>query len=154
MTRSGRATFAAALGMALLLGVYIALLGWRAVMFIAAGEPVAVAIGIALLVLPLIGGWALVRELIFGFRAQQLADRLDGEGALPVDDLPRRASGRPIREAADEEFPVYREAVEREPESWRAWFRLGLAYDASGDRRRARQAIREAIGLEGRERRA
>jgi Flp pilus assembly protein TadD len=41
--------------------------------------------------------------------------------------------------------------VEQDPASWRAWFRLGLAYDASGDRRRARGAIRRAIALQGAE---
>ena len=30
---------------------------------------------------------------------------------------------------------------------WDAWFRLALAYDASGDRRRARWATRQAIKL-------
>ena len=30
---------------------------------------------------------------------------------------------------------------------WRAWLRLGLVYDASGDRRRARAAVRRAIAL-------
>ena len=32
-------------------------------------------------------------------------------------------------------------------DSWRAWLRLGLAYDASADRKRARWATREAIKL-------
>ncbi|MFP3380386.1 tetratricopeptide repeat protein, partial [Bacillus sp. SIMBA_069] len=54
----------------------------------------------------------------------------------------------PLRDAADEQFPQYRAEVEAAPESWRAWFRLGLAYDASGDRRRAREALRQAIRLE------
>jgi Flp pilus assembly protein TadD len=52
-----------------------------------------------------------------------------------------------VRAVADEEFPRYKAEVEAEPGSWRAWFRLGLAYDASGDRRRARWALREAIRL-------
>jgi Flp pilus assembly protein TadD len=50
-----------------------------------------------------------------------------------------------LRDAADEEFPRYKAEVEAAPDSWRAWFRLGLAYDASGDRRRARSALRESI---------
>jgi Flp pilus assembly protein TadD len=52
-----------------------------------------------------------------------------------------------VRAAADEQFPRYQAEVTAAPESWRAWFRLGLAYDASGDRRRARHAIRTAISL-------
>jgi hypothetical protein len=106
-----------------------------------------VAMGIALLVLPLIAAWAIYREVMFGIRTEKLVRILDDEGGLPVEDLPHRASGRPLRDAADAEFPQYRREVEQEPTSWRAWFRLGLAYDASGDRRRARHALREAIRL-------
>jgi Flp pilus assembly protein TadD len=33
------------------------------------------------------------------------------------------------------------------PDDWAAWFRLGTAYDAAGDRRRARAAVRHALQL-------
>ena len=138
---------AAALLMAVLLLLYVVLVGQRAVLFLSTGEPVAVALGVALLVLPLLGLFALVVELRFGLRTQQIVRQLAAEGVLPVDDLPRRASGRYEREAADAAFPAYKEAVEAAPDDWRAWFRLGLAYDACGDRRRARQALRWAITL-------
>lgn len=138
----------AALIMAVLLAVYLVLVGQRAVMFVLTGEPIAIGIGAALIILPLVGAWALVRELMFGFRTQQLVEKLEREGELPVDDLPKRASGRPLREAADAEFEIYKDAVESDETNWRDWFRLGLAYDASGDRRRARQALRTAIRLE------
>lgn len=143
----------AALVMAALLVVYLVIVGQRAVLLMATGEPVAVAMGAALIVLPLIAAWALARELLFGLHTQTLVKILEREGALPVDDLPHRASGRPLRDAADAEFPRYRDEVEADPASWRAWFRLGLAYDASGDRSRARRALREAIRLHRGERR-
>jgi len=137
----------AALVMALLLLLYVVLVGQRAVLFVSTGEPVAIALGVALLVLPLLGLFALVVELRFGLRTQAIVRQLASEGELPVDDLPRRASGRYERESADAAFPAYKEAVEADPDDWRAWFRLGLAYDACGDRRRARQALRWAITL-------
>ena len=43
--------------------------------------------------------------------------------------------------------PPYAEAAEASPDDWRAWLRLGLAYDMAGDRRRARAAVRRAITL-------
>jgi hypothetical protein len=140
-----------AIVMAVLLAIYIGLVGWRAVQFVATGEPVAVAIGLALIVLPIIAAWALWRELIFGVRSQVLVKRLEGEGALDLG-IPHRPSGRPDRGAADAAFSGFRTAAESEPDSWRAWLRLGLAYDAAGDRRRARGAIRRAITLERAER--
>jgi cytochrome c-type biogenesis protein CcmH/NrfG len=133
--------------MAVLLVFYLVLVGTRAVLFIQSGEIVGVVIGIALLILPLIGFWALAREVSFGIRSERLMRQLDELGELPAD-LPVRPSGRPYREAADEQFPAAQAEVEAEPENWRAWLRLGLAYDASGDRKRARGAIRTAIDLE------
>ena len=133
--------------MAVLLVLYLVLVGDRAVKFLLTGEPVAIVIGAALIVLPIIGGWALVRELLFGVRAEKLGRILESENALPADELPLRPSGRPERDSVDAVFPEYRAAVEAAPEDWRAWYRLGLAYDGAGDRRRAREAIREAIRL-------
>lgn len=138
--------------MALLLGLYLVVVVRLAITLILIDDTIARGIGIALIVLPLLGAWALVVEILFGIRSQRLVEMLEGEGALPADSLPKLTSGRPERAAADAEFPTYRAEVEAQPESWRAWFRLGLAYDASGDRRRARDAIRKAIALQRRAR--
>jgi len=135
--------------MAVLMVLYLAVAGQFAVLLVLSGEPVGILLGVGLVLLSLVGAWALIRELAFGVRSGRLARILEEEGGLPVDDLPTRASGRPLRDAADASFPGYQAEVEQEPSSWRAWFRLGLAYDASGDRRRARGAIRRAIELHG-----
>ena|SRR5690554_3052305 len=134
--------------MSALLLLYLVAVAQLAISLMVADDLLAKGVGVALLVFPLLGAWAMIAELSFGVRSQKLADRLDDEGELPVDDLPKRTSGRPERAAADAEFPRYRDEVDSKPDDWRAWFRLGLAYDASGDRRRARQAIRRAIALE------
>jgi cytochrome c-type biogenesis protein CcmH/NrfG len=139
--------------MALLLVLYIVLVGQRAWLLVTTGEPIGIAIGVALIVLPVIAAWALGRELWFGVRAQSLGRRLEAEGGLPSEPVAVRPSGRVQREDADAVFPVHRADVEAHPDDWRAWYRLGLAYDASGDRRRAREAVRTAIRLETAERR-
>jgi cytochrome c-type biogenesis protein CcmH/NrfG len=131
---------------------YLLLLGQRGVLLVRTGNPVAVGLGVGVLVLPLLGAWALVRELRFGVRTEAMGRRLAAEGALPPDDLPRRPSGRVERAAADAAFPAARAQVEERPQDWRAWFRLGLAYDAAGDRRRARAALRHAADLHDAER--
>lgn len=138
----------AAIGMAALLALYLLFVAQYALLLIGSEEPAAKGLGVALLVLPIIGAWALVAELLFLARGQRLLRRMGEEGTLPVDDLPRLPSGRTDPVAADAQFPRYRAEVESDPESWRAWMRLGLAYDASGDRRRARWATRKAIALE------
>jgi cytochrome c-type biogenesis protein CcmH/NrfG len=128
--------------------VYFAVLASRAFILIGSGEPLAVALGIGVLLLPIIGvvlvGW----ELRFGWQAQTLARRLAADDRLYDDsELPRRASGRIEREAADAHFEVIRTEVEAAPDDWRGWYRLAQAYDLSGDRKRARAAMRHAIEL-------
>jgi hypothetical protein len=127
--------------------IYAVSIGWRAVALIADGRPVAVVLGLGIIVLPVLAGWGIVRELAFGMASERLGRQLADEGGLPPDDLPRRPSGRFVRSAADEAFVGFRQAAEVSPSDWRVWFRLGLAYDACGDRRRARTAIRRAIAL-------
>ncbi|MBY8852743.1 hypothetical protein K7G98_32765, partial [Saccharothrix sp. MB29] len=60
---------------------------------------------------------------------------------------PRTPSGRVERAAADEWFEERKRDVEARPEDWRTWFLLAQAYDLSGDRGRARETMRKAIGL-------
>jgi hypothetical protein len=137
----------AAIVMAVLLVIYLVFVVHYSFVLIGTGIGVAIAMGVALLVLPLIAAWLLIREVQFVLRGEKLVKRMGAAGELPVDDLPRLPSGRADAAAADEQFPAYKAAVEADPESWRAWLLLGLAYDASGDRSRARWATREAIKL-------
>jgi hypothetical protein len=129
--------------------VYAGLVGWRGVLLVAEGETVPVLLGLAVIVFPLVGLYVVWRELRFGLATQTLARELEAAGELPVDDLPRRPSGRPERAAADAAFEVRKAAVEAAPADWRAWFALATAYDAAGDRRRAREAMRTAIRQHG-----
>jgi hypothetical protein len=140
-------TKAAVVVMVALLALYLVFAIRYGLLLIGVGEPVAVGLGVALFVLPLLAIWALVAELLFAVRAERLGVRLDAEGALPAEELPLLPSGRLDRAAAAAVFPRYQAATEAAPDDWRAWFRLGLAYDAAGDRRRARWATRQAIQL-------
>lgn len=105
-------------------------------------------IGVGLLILPVVGAWALIRELLFGARVERLGRILGDEGGLPPDNLPRTPGGRIVREAADAEFEKYRAEAEAAPDDWRSWFRLSCAYDAAGDRKRARATMRRAVDME------
>jgi hypothetical protein len=131
------------------LAFYAALIGFKGVALLAGGALVGQLLGVALLVMPVLGLYVVWREIEFGRRTAVLARALEAEGGLPVDDLPRRPSGRVDRRAADGRFQAMREQTEASPEDWRAWFRLALAYDAAGDRTRARAAARHAIALHG-----
>jgi cytochrome c-type biogenesis protein CcmH/NrfG len=131
---------------------YFVLLGRIAVALIASGRAAAVGLGLALLVMPLIGLWAMIATLRAGFTHQKLA-RLIAEDGLELDAgaLPRRPSGRIQRDAADALFATVRIEVEDDPDDWRRWYRLARAYDYAGDRRRAREAMKTAVQLQGRQ---
>ena len=131
----------------LLLVFYLVVSLQRSLLLLSDPNLVAKALGLAYLVLPIIGAWALVRELLFGARTERLARVLEAEGGLPEDTLPRTPAGRIVREAADLEFEKYRAEAEAAPGDWRSWFRLSCAYDAAGDRKRARATMRDAVRL-------
>lgn len=131
--------------MCVLLVLYFVFAGVRAIALLGSGTPIAIAMGVALLVLPCIGVWALGRELLFGVRSTALVDRLDAENRLPDDLGEATVLGRADRDRADAVFARYRTEAEAAPDDWRSWARLGIIYDACGDRKRARQAMREAI---------
>lgn len=130
--------------------VYFALLGRVAVAMIASGRAAAVGLGLAVLVMPVIGLWAMVATLRAGFAHQRLARLIAADGMeLDTSDLPRRPSGRIQRDAADALFATVRTEVEDHPDDWRRWYRLARAYDYAGDRRRAREAMKTAVSLQG-----
>lgn len=136
-----------AIFMAVLLAVYLAFTAQYAWILMNDSVPLVVAMGYALIVLPVLGVWGLVLEMRFAMNSQRVMVALEAEGLMPDDQLPRLASGRPDRHVADAAFPLFGAAVEAHPDSWQDWARLGLAYDACGDRRRARWAVRKAISL-------
>lgn len=132
--------------------IYLVVIARSAWILLATGRPVAIIMGVCLVVLPVIAAWAIIRELWFGVRAERAGRRLDAEDGLPDDDVAVYASGRVVRADGDAVFPKYRDAVTQHPDDWRAWYRLGLAYDAAGDRKRARGAIRQSLKLESADR--
>lgn len=115
--------------------------------FVATGDGLAIGIGIGLWVLAVLGAWIIWREFEFGRRTQIMADQLEAAGELPPDTLPRTVGGRVDRAAADAEFGRMRVLVEQDPDSWKPWFNLASAYDAAGDRTRARETMRYAWEL-------
>ncbi len=133
--------------MAAALLLYLVVVGWRAVVLVGSGDPVGVAMGIALLVLPLFGLWALIRETQFGFAADRLGRALDAEGGMPAAPAELTPSGRIRRQDVEPLIADYTRAAERAPGDWRAHYRLGVVQDAAGRRKDARASIREAIRL-------
>lgn len=126
---------------------YVFVVGERGLLLVRDGRLPFVLLGIGVMILPVVGIWVVVQELRFGRDAERLARELSHEGALPLDELPRRASGRVDRAAADEVFARRRVDVEAAPDDWRAWYRLAVAYGDAGDTIRGRRTMRHAVSL-------
>ncbi len=131
--------------MAALVLMYVALLGQKGYLFLLEPNPVAKVIGGSILVIPFIGAWAIYRELRFGLAIEKLGEKLETEGAWPRFRFGVLPSGRANKAEALQEFQEYKDAALADEDNWRKWFTLGLIYDACGDRKRARAAMRQAI---------
>ena len=131
--------------LALTLFYVLTLLG-RGIILLQEPSLIAIAMGLTILVLPLVALWALFAELQFGLKAQRLSRRFIALD-IPGLDLDLRASGRATKDSANKELERIQDAVNRDPENWSLWFQLGEAHDAAGERKNARAAIRKAILL-------
>ncbi|BBX22164.1 hypothetical protein MTER_15750 [Mycolicibacter terrae] len=135
--------------MCLALLMYLVFLGRVAVLLITSGSIPAIGMGLALLVMPFIGLWAMIATLRDGFAHQRLSRLIAADGMeLDAGALPRRPSGRIERDAADALFHAVREELDADPDNWRRWYRLARAYEFAGDRRRAREAMKTAVRLQ------
>jgi len=129
--------------------VYLLMLGRIAMAFVGSGSPAAIGLGLALMILPVIGIWVMLATLRAGFAHQRLARIIRDEGMeLDVSALERTPSGRIRRDAADALFDIVRDELERDPGDWRRWYRLARAYDYAGDRSRAREAMSKAVAMQ------
>ncbi|MFM2024613.1 MAG: hypothetical protein RLZZ56_626 [Actinomycetota bacterium] len=114
---------------------------------IAVGSLLGVIMGSLVLAFPILGAYAIYRELRFGLRIEKMGRELEANNEWPVFQLVLRPSGRPTRESADDNFRVIAEKAKTNSSDWKAQFALSLAYDACGDRPRARKAMAEAMAL-------
>lgn len=132
----------------LLAALYLVVVFQMAWGFISSGAPVAIVMGVVLLLFPVLGVIVVIRDLRFTQRGNAILERMAAAGELPDDTLPKRPSGRYVRADADADFEQWKRGVEEAPGDYRSWARLALAYRASGDTPRARRAMRTAIDLD------
>lgn len=135
------------------LAVYFVVLGRQAVSLMGDGSPGLFVMGLAVLVMPLLGVWMIYATLRSTLDHDRLARRIFEDGqTMDISDLPTRPSGRVERDAADELFARYKLEWDADPDNWRTNYQLARAYDVAGDRGRAREIMRRAVALESAER--
>ena len=139
--------FLAAVALTVIVALYFAFVANLAFAFVRAPELAAKGLGLAMLVLPLVGAWWLFHEWRLGITVQRMASQLDREGRLPLHDGETDRTGRLTEEAAEAVFEVARRTAEESPEDWVAWFHVAHAYEANRDRKMARSSMRHAAEL-------
>jgi hypothetical protein len=133
--------------MTALLLLYVVLLANTGITLLATGVLIGQVMGVLILAFPVLAVWATIVELRFGLAAEKLVARIKAEGTWPDLGIETRPSGRAIRSSADAAFAKWSALAEENENDFHSWFNLSLAYDACGDRRRARAAMRKAISL-------
>jgi len=139
--------FLAAVAVTILLALYLGLVMQRAMLLLRNDELVAKAMGAALLVLPVIGVWYVLKEWRLGTTVQRMAAILESQGRLPAFDGEVSPRGRLSDAAAEEAVELASREVEMAPRDWVAWFHVAWAYDAAGDRSQARKCLRYSAEL-------
>ncbi|HEX4428334.1 MAG TPA: hypothetical protein VHZ96_03600 [Frankiaceae bacterium] len=92
------------------------------------------ALGVGVLLLPVVGVAIVVHELRFGRDSERLAQLLDAaDDSRPGD--------------PDAAFELRKAEVEAAPQDWRAWYLLAVAYGDARDVPRGRRTMRRAIAL-------
>ncbi len=146
--------FLGAVAICAILAMYFTMVVGRAAVFVETGDPIAIALGVALFVLPGVGVWWMVNEWRLGTTVQRMANSLEANGRLPLQDGERDEYGRLTEDARHAIYETARRGVESAPEDWAAWFHVAYAYDAARDRSMARKSLRYAASLFRAERRA
>ncbi|MEY3277822.1 MAG: hypothetical protein RLZZ426_308 [Actinomycetota bacterium] len=126
---------------------YVALSVLRVQQFLQTSSVIGAVIAVSIIVVITVSGLLIAREIRFGFSMSQMAHVLEAEQGLLIDELPKTPAGRVEREAADLQFEIVKKELELAPDSWRAWYRVAIAYDDARDRTRARAAMRTAEKL-------
>lgn len=97
-------------------------------------------LGASVIVIGALGIYVIARELQFGFRVARMTERVDFSGK------PERGS---VLTTQDKQrlFDEAVRAIESQDSDWQSWYHMAVAYDVSGDRPRAREAMRHALSL-------
>lgn len=130
--------------MTLLALTYVFLLGGRSLTLLADPSPIAIAMGAGMLLFPIVAVWAISKEIRFGFAAEALTKRAISENLIELN-LDLRPSGRATKESAAKAFEDLKQDFDET--LWTNWFLLSEAYEAAGDRKRARASMRKALLL-------
>lgn len=132
--------------MAILTALYAYLLLGRGLVLVQDQNPIAIVMGLAILVFPLLAIWVLFAEIRFGLRLAAIG-RLYANSGMAEPSYELKPSGRAEKESGEAVFSELSERIQTDEDNYLLWYLLADCYDKLGDRTRARRSARRAISL-------
>lgn len=126
--------------------LYAFLLLERGLVLVSSTDPVAIALGLAILFFPFTAIAAIFFEIRFGMRLSRLA-RLLEQSQIAVPEYELLPSGKANKTSGEAVFRELEQRIQQDEQNYLLWFLLADSYDKLGDRKRARSAARTAISL-------
>lgn len=124
--------------------LYAFLLFERGLVLLQDGQPVAFLMGLAILVFPLLAIGTIFYEIRFGLHLAKI-QKLFLESGMPAPEYNLKPSGRAEAESGKQVFEQISSDLQSDEQNFLLWYLLADSYDKLGDRKRARQAARQAI---------
>ena len=121
-----------------ILAVYLVFAAWRGFDLLLVDDPAVRALGVSVLVLPLLGVILVVREIKFGKLSYEMGQEIS-EHLLPKKDF-----------TEEEKRNFLDQAIERAKngmDNWANWYSVALAYDVLNERKLAREAMQHSVQL-------
>jgi hypothetical protein len=97
-------------------------------------------LGFCVLILPLLGGWLVIREVRFGFKSSQMGNQVS-DVLLPQREI------KPRSPEADEYLEAAVARTKDAQDVWQNWFCVALGYDLVGERKLARESMQYSVEL-------
>jgi len=127
-----------AFALGVVLAVYMLFSASRGIDLIQSGDAAAQIMGVAVILIPLIGAYLIYREVRFGYATSRIGKAID-ETLLPTVGMTSEQEGAYLDTALDN--------ARSDESNWALWYCVALGYDLNNDRRRARESMRQAISL-------
>ena len=122
------------------LAIYLTFSFSRGLDILKAGGPELFVLGLCVMIIPVIGGWLVYREIQFGAKSSLLGAQIE-ETLLPTKEIKPRSEE--ARRYLDESIAK----AKLDPKLWANWFCVAVGYELIGQRKLARESMYYAIEL-------
>ena len=122
------------------LGVYLVFAGMRGLDLLSSASTPVKLLGVCVIILPILGGFLIYREIRFGYSTSELGKHINAE-LLPTADI------KPRSPEAQEYLDAAITQAKADESNWQNWYCVGIGYDLTGQRKLARECMQHSVAL-------